>query len=493
MPHAAEILREAPELFEITFRKAPIALIVIDQRDRIRLFNERAEAMFKYAAAEIVDAPVEILIPPTVRERHGGLVQGYFRDPTPRMMGEGRNLFGINRDGEQIPIEVGLNPIQLKNETLVLASIINMAPQLEQEARFQVAVEAAPNAMVMIDADGHITLVNQQCEDLFQFTRQELIGQPVEILVPEPIRQAHPVLVRRFLDFPEPRAMGTGRDLFAQKKDGTLFPVEVGLRPIETKNGVQVISSIVDITERVNAKKLILARNEELQQFAYRASHDLRAPLISISGLAEFAAEDCAEGRGEDAIASMQRIAALARKLQDFIQDIMALAQADHTTPDMGEFAFEEALQSIRDKLETVIQQRAVRIEYHPGHEQPLRTDARRLNQVLENLVSNAINYASPERDDRMVSITTFNDQRHFHIRISDNGIGIAKSHWPQVFQMFQRFHPDHSAGSGLGLYLVKRYVDQIGGQICFDSSPEGSRFFIQLPLRPGQMPEEAV
>ena len=183
--------------------------------------------------------------------------------------GPGRDLYGLKKDGSEFPVEIGLNPIETDEGTMVLSAIVDIterkAAELalrESEQRFRLVVEAAPNAMVMIDRAGKIVMVNTQAERVFGYSRAELVGQPVEMLVPERFRSHHPELRKTFFADPQPRPMGAGRDLYGLKKDGSEFPVEIGLNPIETDEGTMVLSAIVDITER-KAAELALRESEQ--------------------------------------------------------------------------------------------------------------------------------------------------------------------------------------------------------------------------------------
>ncbi len=240
--------------FRLAVEAAPNAMLMIDRERRIVLVNQRTEDLFGYGREELLGRPVELLVPDRFREAHPAQVEGFFAQPRARAMGAGRELFGRRKDGSEVPIEIGLNPIEAPEGLLVLAAIIDITERHRAQTQFRLVVEAAPNAMLMIDRERRITLVNQRTEDLFGYPREALLGQPVELLVPDRFRGAHPAQVEGFFAQPRARAMGAGRELFGRRKDGSEVPIEIGLNPIETAQGLFVLASIIDITERKRAE-----------------------------------------------------------------------------------------------------------------------------------------------------------------------------------------------------------------------------------------------
>jgi signal transduction histidine kinase len=234
---------------------------------------------------------------------------------------------------------------------------------------------------------------------------------------------------------------------------------------------------------RVKDKKEILERNQELQEFSYRASHDLKAPLVSIAGLSEMAIEDCKNKNFDLAVKNMDQINSLSRRLKTFVDDILSLTKSEHLQSEHGVFSFQKCLENIQNKLEVFKTEASVKIVPAWNHQRELSIQPVRLNQILENLISNAMKYADIKKPEKIVNITTYNDESFFYITVSDNGIGIPKAYFDRVFQMFSRFHNDTIPGSGLGLYLVKKHVDKLKGTISFESSSLGTSFFIKLPL----------
>jgi PAS domain S-box-containing protein len=253
LPAAQDIalaLQKREERFRQVVESAPNAMVMIGPAGRIEMVNNQAERLFGYDGAEMLGQPIELLIPKRFKENHPTLRTSYFTKPESRPMGAGRDLYGLKKDGSEFPIEIGLNPIETDEGKMVLSAIVDISNRKKLEDRFRQVVESAPNAMVMIGPAGKIEMVNAQAERLFGYDRAEMLGQPIEILIPSRFKQNHPKLRTSYFTNPESRPMGAGRDLFGMKKDGSEFPIEIGLNPIETDEGKMVLSAIVDISSR---------------------------------------------------------------------------------------------------------------------------------------------------------------------------------------------------------------------------------------------------
>ena len=246
----AQALRKSEERFRQVVEFSPSAMVMINLDGMIEMVNTQAEHVFGYGRAELLGRPVEMLVPDRFRRNHPSLRGSFFADPQSRPMGAGRDLYALRKDGSEFPVEIGLNPIETDGGSMVLSAIVDISARKQLEERFRQVVESAPSAMVMINRGGMIEMVNTQAERVFGYQRSELLGQPVEILVPERFRRNHPGLRGLFFADPLSRPMGAGRDLYALRKDGSEFPVEIGLNPIETESGMMVLSAIVDISTR---------------------------------------------------------------------------------------------------------------------------------------------------------------------------------------------------------------------------------------------------
>jgi PAS domain S-box-containing protein len=237
-------------VFRALIDAAPDGIIVVNQEGRIVLVNVQTEKLFGYNRAELLNQPIEILVPEGVRGRHRGHRAGYMSSPGLRPMGAGLELYGLRKDGTEFPIEISLSPIQTESGLLVSSAIRDITDRKRAQQRILTLLDSAPDAMVVAGQDGRIVLINSQTEKLFGYERAELLGQPVEVLVPERFWTEHRKHRGKYMEQTQARPMGVGLQLYGLRKDGTEFPVEISLSPQQTEDGILVSSTIRDVTER---------------------------------------------------------------------------------------------------------------------------------------------------------------------------------------------------------------------------------------------------
>ncbi len=276
--------RDPEDLFRVAVELSPSGLLIVDEHGVVLLANHEVERMFGYASGELVGTPVERLVPERFRSRHPGFRAAFTADAKARAMGAGRDLYGLRKDGSEVPIEIGLNPVTTARGMFVLSSIVDISARRRAEDRFRAAVESSPSGMVMVDRNGVIVLVNREIERLFGYAREELIGRSIDILVPERLRSGHPGYRTDFFGAPRARAMGAGRELFGVRKDGVEVPVEIGLNPIETEEGLFVLSSIVDVSARRKAHAALL-ESEERFRLIVESIQDYSIIMLDPQGL----------------------------------------------------------------------------------------------------------------------------------------------------------------------------------------------------------------
>ncbi len=248
---------------------APDAIVAVDANGVIALVNAQTERLFGYSRDELVGQPVELLVPEHARAVHPERRGGYLADPQPRSMGVGMELAGRRKDGTEFPAEISLSAIETDEGPLVSAAVRDVSDRKRAEAKFRGLLEAAPDAIVGVGPDGLIALVNAQAERLFGYYRDEMVGEPVEILVPEGVRGIHPTRRSGYFTDPTPRPMGAGMELAGRRKDGTEFPAEISLSAIETEEGVLVSAAVRDVTDRRRA-----AEAQAQLASIVRSSHD---------------------------------------------------------------------------------------------------------------------------------------------------------------------------------------------------------------------------
>ncbi|MBL8511571.1 MAG: PAS domain S-box protein, partial [Betaproteobacteria bacterium] len=436
---------------------------------------------------------IEILLPERIRATHPGKMRAFFTNPSVRAMGAGRDLYAARNDHSEFPVEVGLTPVETEEGRYVLATIADITERKKAEKQlarsrdqFNAVVEAAPTGIVMVDEHGRITLVNCQIETLFGYSRHELIGQPVEKLLPVRMRAMHPEKVRSFFTNPAARAMGAGRDLYAARHDGTEFPVEIGLSPIDLIDGRQVLATIVDITERKNAEMKLRRANEGLEQFVYVASHDLRSPLSGIADLIQWIKEDMEATPNEKVTRNLDRAALRVGRLERLIADLLSYARAG---------SIDTKIERInpRDLIARVLDLQPIRAGFE------IKSDVAKisffaaatpLETVLRNLISNAVKHH--DRDDGIISISVRDSGKFIEFSVADDGPGIPAHAQERIFKLFQTASVSERGNSGVGLAVSKRLVDTHGGWIVVESQ-EGQRGTCFRFFWPNNLPNQEV
>ncbi len=475
------------------FAGAPIGMLAVDRAGSIVMTNDRLDDRFGYERHELIGQPVEILIPASLHVRHRELREAFGEYPSARRMGALQDVFGVSKDGRKIPVEVGLSTLEADDQTLLLAFVADLTERKKEEEKFRGVTEAASHGLLMVDPKGLITLANQLAHSMFDYEQDELIGQSIESLIPDRYRNRHGVYRASYGETASPRSMGRGRELFARKKDGSEFPVEVGLTPLVSNDRRFTVATVADITEQKRAEREIREKNRELSQlneeltsFAYSASHDLKAPLKSIEGLTGLAMQDLDEGNTGSALECLERVHTESAKLAGLIEDLLALAKADRVEFESTDVDIAELVSKVFASLAPLAVKRDVALtsKVEPGL--VARVPKVRLSQVLENLISNGIRYSGPSRSNRKVEVQGSVEEGCLNMAVEDNGIGIPDESRQHVFGMFQRFHSGFTDGSGLGLALTRKHVEAMGGEITFISLVEGTRFEFWTPLKTG-------
>jgi PAS domain S-box-containing protein len=286
-------LRQSQERFEAMLRAAPDAMVIVDSSGVIELVNTQTESLFGYAAQELLGQNVDVLLPERFRGGHLAHRASYMSDPKVRPMGAGLQLFGRRKDGTEFPVDISLSPLRTEDGIKAVAAVRDITErrqaeelQRKSEQRLSLLLDSAPDAMVVVDPDGLIQMVNLQTERLFGYRREDLLGRNVDELLPKRFAGNHHRHRARYLQQAKTRPMGAGLELFARRKDGTEFPVDISLSPLETDSGRLVVAAVRDVSERKHAetelaRSLELAERQRLFAHLVRVQEEERLKIAS--------------------------------------------------------------------------------------------------------------------------------------------------------------------------------------------------------------------
>lgn len=487
-------------------------IITIDTAGIIETMNPAAGRIFGYPPEEVIGQNIKILMPEPDRSQHDDYLKNYLRTGEAKIIGKGREVLGKKKDGTTFPFLLSISEVQLQGK-LIFTGIVHdisglkkaEASLLESENKISTIIETAVDGIITIDRAGIMEMVNPSAARLFGYDAEELLGEKINMLMPEPDRSLHDGYMKHYHDTGEKRIIGKGREVTGQRKDGSLFPLHLSVSEVQL-GGRKVYTGFVhDVTrQKLTEEKLrryaaeLERSNRELQDFAYVSSHDLQEPLRKIQAFGDRLMNKEYENLSEQGKDYVDRMLNAASRMQNLINDLLSFSRVTSKPKPFVKVKLDQILTEVLSDLEVAIEQTGAEIIRSPLPE--VEAEPTQIRQLFQNLISNAIKFRK-ENENPIINIYAKNLQRQAHltgtpgdevaeIYFEDNGIGFDEKYLDKIFQIFQRLEGQKFEGSGVGLAICRKIAIRHGGDITARSQPGiGTRFIVTLALK---HPEES-
>lgn len=513
---ALEALRASEARTRAILDAAVDAIITIDERGKIESLNPAAEKLFGYASAELIGQNVKLLMPSPYHEEHDGYLNNYVTTGQKKIIGIGREVVGRRKDGGTFPMHLAVSELWLGNRRMftgIARDITDLRTAIRQlqdsEARTRAIVQTAVDAIITIDELGNIESLNPAAERLFGYAAAELIGQNVKLLMPSPYHEEHDGYLHNYMTTGQKKIIGIGREVVGRRKDGATFPMDLAVSEVRLADRRLFTGIVRDISERRSAEEQfhfyteeiqarnaeLLRSNQELDDFAYIASHDLKEPLRGIHNYASFLMEDYGAKLDEEGHSKLETLKRLTQRMDALIDSLLDTSRVGRLEFAIKETNLNDLVAEVLDSLRIGLQERGIEVRI-PTPLPTLRCDRVRIGEVFRNLIANAMKYN--DKPQKWIEIGSTTERlseegrlpaRNFagssvRLYVKDNGIGIRDKHFASIFRIFKRLHgrDEFGGGTGAGLTIVKKIVERHGGNIWVESKfGEGTTFHFTI------------
>jgi two-component system sensor histidine kinase ChiS len=490
---AENALQESRGLIQAILDAAVDAIVTIDERGIVESANPAVERMFGYPPAELIGRNISILMPSPHRERHDEYIARYLRTGEARVLGIGREVEALRRDGTVFPMELALSEVSGSDRRRFTGIVrdITVRKQAENalresQARIQAILDTAVDAIITIDERGIVENANPAVERMFGYAPAELIGRNISMLMPSPHREQHDEYIARYLRTGEAHVLGIGREVEALRRDGTTFPMELALSEVSGTGRRHFTGIVRDVTVRKQAEAALLRADALKDEFLANTSHELRTPLNGIIGIGQSMLDGATGALTEDQRRNLAMIVASGRRLANLVNDLLDFSKLRHENIALR--CRPTDLYVLVDLVLTVsralIGNRPLQLFNRIDPNVPLvEADEDRMQQILFNLVGNAVKFTPGGA----VEVFAAAQDGWLSVTVADTGIGIERERFNSIFESFTQ--GDGSAvreqgGTGLGLAITKQLVELHGGTMNVESHPgAGSKFTFCVPL----------
>lgn len=479
---------------EWLIQSAADPMVIVDSARRIVLLNPALEKLFDYPKDELLAQNLERLLPEHLGENQAFSQPAFLPQPQAQALGSGMDLYGRRKDGREFPVDLSFSPLNtVDGRRLVLITVQDITPRkqakqalLDSEARMRAIVDTAVDAIITIDGKGIIERFNPAAERIFGYSQVEVAGKNVSFLMPSPYREMHDGYLSNYQRTGEKKIIGVGREVIGLRKDGTTFPIDLSVAEMQVGEYRMFTGIVRDISERKQGEER-LARllhevsgaNEELTNFAYVVSHDLKAPLRAIGSLADWLAIDYADKFDEEGQEHMRLLLSRVHRMSSLIDGILQYSRVGRIKETPVEVNLNQLVREVIDMLKPPVNF-AITIENTLPVVFAERT---RMQQVFQNLISNAIKYM--DKPEGKIQIACLEEDGQWRFSVADNGPGIEERHFERIFELFQTLAPrDRVESTGVGLALVKKIVELYRGRVWVESRMgHGTAFLFSLPF----------
>lgn len=476
-----------PKLSPVILDSIKDSVIVTTKDNRVYYVNRATSILFGYSHEELIDRDIDILIPQHKRYQYQQLVERLlWGEPI-----EDHETERLKKGSQSFSVSLSLSTLKDEDDNVVgiISLISDITAIKKSEKKFQSLLESAPDAMVIANQMGLIVLVNAQTEKMFGYDRRELIGHELEILIPSRYRKIHVFQRDSYMSNPIVREMGAGLELYGTRKDGSEFPVEVSLSPLQTEEGVLILSAIRDVTVQKRAamelkeyaSKLEIS-NKELGQFAYVASHDLQEPLRNITNFATLLKEHAKENLSGESLYFLKVITDSTQRMKVLIAELLDFSRIGRNNT-FSRVECNKVVTDILSDIALVITEHNAKVNV--SNLPVILANETDMKVLFQNLITNAIKFTKTDVQPE-IYIWSQETDVEWKFFVKDNGIGIKSEHLGKIFLIFQRLHSESEyPGTGIGLASCKKIIDLYEGEITVDSElGRGSTFSFAIPKK---------